>query len=332
MVDVSPKGFLRWRPGIITEGTSRNQPVNYMLMCGRLRSLEEHHPTLTTEDLIEIGPQEFETHEGEITGVNGLLRIVDRFPITLSNPKEVLLVGSISSNSLLSVLAWCKEKKWNKTHVTLVDKSCIPIRHLSLMQKENYFHWPGGCSLIKKDILKYKPLEPPKIIIADILNAWMVKPYHSFHLAKQSPYTKFEEFLKWGAETVVDNGWFFSRSMIWPPSFAEQDPNSRFAETAQKRANQIMLQLGDLARKVNRTAIEDEAEQLFNEPFRTTHCGLDRVYSPFRQERTLAGSHAEKLMRKFHHRYFQTVHEIRVQDVRSGFTFLNFACQSKNPS
>lgn len=336
MLRVNPRGFLCWRPNIAGKihsdpgkGTDpRCFPERYMAMCGRLLSLEEHHPIFDTSDLIQVAPQEFVTHEGEITGVNGLLRLANKFPISINYPERVLLVGAISPNSLLSVLAWCRENNWQRTHVSLVDNCLVPLETLRLMEAGCYYSWPGGIDLIESDITHYQPSCPPDIVIADILNPWMVDGYQYPHLDKCSPYSRFENFLRWGANVVGDKGWFLSRCVIFPSDAERSNPDlSKFVPIAQERTKQIMEQLGELGRSVNGQAIKESVEQLFEEPLRTTFCGLDKVSPLYRSERTLAGSHAEKVFRRFHYRSFQTTHEILVKDEKSRFRFLNFACQ-----
>src|SRR3990167_5504713 len=91
MIAVSNRGFLRWTKEIAlkTGGDPREYPERYMAMCGNLRRLEDHNPTLDTGDLTELSPNHLVANQGEITGVNGLLRLTDRFPINLCPPKEV---------------------------------------------------------------------------------------------------------------------------------------------------------------------------------------------------------------------------------------------------
>lgn len=338
LLTASPRGFLRWQldvegrirhdPGKGTD--SRGNPERYMVMCGRLHTLEEHRPVFTTDDLIRVAPHEFVTHKGEITGVNGLLRLVDKFPITIPTPEEILLVGSISPNSLLSVLAWCREKGWVQTHVTLVDNSAAPIETLRLMQEGGYFDWSGGVNLIEKDILDYHPDRQTDVVIADILNVWMTDTYHYPHLDRRSPYAQFEKFLRWGARAVGNDGWFLSRCMIFPSlSRGKSDPNLKFAQGARERGGQVLDQLGDLAKDIDSEAIRESVERLFDAPLRTTFCGLDRVCSTYKSEPTLAGSRGLRVSRRLHNRNFRKVHEILVKDEQSGFKYLNLACQGE---
>jgi len=329
LLTVSPRGFVRWQPDIdIRAGMeSRNNPVRYMAMCGNLRTLDAHAPTFTTDDLHQLAPDLYEATEGEITGVNGLLRLADKFPVSLSEPEEVLVVGAITPNSLLSTLAWCRENRWENAHVTLVDKSPVPIRSLQTMKEGGYFDWIGGVEFIEEDILHYQPSERPDLVVGDILNLWMVDAYQYPNLDKGSPYDNFERFLRWGRRIVDGEGWFLSRCMITPSSPDEYNPNLRFQKTAAERAKVITQQLGDLASGARVDAIEEMVEELFDDPPLTTFCGLNRVSKTFKATKTLSGKHAEEVFDRLHYRNFDTVHRIRVVDPNSGYVFQNYMCQ-----
>lgn len=324
LLTVNGRGFLRWKDG----GGDDRDPERFMAMCGNLHSLEEHNPTLDIDDLKEIGPARYSAPHGEITGVNGLLRLTDKFPISVRKPDNILVVGAITPNSLQSVLSWSKRNNWLDIKVTLVDKSPVPIRTMRSMQDGGYLNWPGGIELVEKDILHYEPSTPPKVIIADILNSWTVDSYQYPNLDNKSPYTVFENLLRWGSRHVAPNGWIFSRSMIAPLSRGKPDPNNRFHEQSVRRAEKIIKQLGPLADRANHLAIQEMVEELFDEPSLATFCGLNKVSRIFRSERALAGDHAVKVFRRLHRRNFTTTHEIDVDDPNSGFRFLNFACNT----
>ncbi|MFH1840812.1 MAG: hypothetical protein ABH807_01490, partial [Candidatus Shapirobacteria bacterium] len=328
MIRVSNRGFLRWNENIAlkTGGDPREYPERYMAMCGNLRKLEDHNPTLDTDDITELSPNHFVANQGEITGVNGLLRLIDRFPINIRQPKEVLVVGAISPNSLLSVLAWCRKKNWQNTHVTLVDKSPVPITTLQHMQNGGYFNWSGGVDLLEENILGYTPKTQPQIVIGDILNMWMVDAYQYPNLDRKSPYEQYKKFLYWGANTVGNEGWFLSRCMIAPSKQRNIDPNLRFQQESKDRADRIVTQLGSFAQQASHNAIEEMVEELFEDPPLTTFCGLYKVSKTYRSSRPNAGNQAIEVFRRFHKRNFPITYEVRVDDPKSGFSFLNFAC------
>lgn len=327
MLTVSQRGFLRWNEDIARKagGDPRENPERYMVMCGNLRTLDNHNPTLDADGLEEISPNHLAAPNGEITGVNGLLRLSDRFPISLDKPKDILVVGAVTPNSMLSVLKWAKHKNWDQSHVTLVDKSPVPITTLEKMQHGGYFDWPGGVSLIQDDILKHAPTRQPQVVVADILNTWMVDTFQYPHIDKASPYDAYKTFLRWGADTVKNGGLFLSRCMIAPPR-QRRDPNILFHQDAKSRAEKVIFQLGALANRANHDAIQDMVEELFEDPPLATFCGLSSVSKYYGHSRPNAGRHAINVFRRLHQRAFPVVHEIQVDDQKSGFTFLNFAC------
>lgn len=330
LVTASSRGFLRWRPDIdrLSGGDPRSYPERYMAMCGNLHTLDEHGPVLGASDLVEKEAGVYEAPDGEITGVNGLLRVVDKFPITILPPDNILLVGAISPNSLMSTIVWCQENGWNESQLTLVDKSPIPIETIRLMKDGGYFDWSGGIELAQEDVVDYVPAQKPDVIVADILNMWMVDKYYYPHLDKKSPYSVFERLLEWASDSLDDNGWFFSRCMISPESNGGNDPNLRFKELARKRTERILGQLGSVANDVNRGAVEDTVEELFERAYPTTFCGLEKVSKTYQSAGAVSGKQAEKVFRRFYKRGFEITHEVDVLDTKSGFKFLNFACQS----
>ena len=287
LLTVSPRGFVRWKPDIdIRAGTdSRNNPVRYMAMCGNLQTLETHAPTFNTDDLHQVAPGFYEAIEGEITGVNGLLRLVNKFPVSLNEPEEILVVGAITPNSMLSTLAWCREKSWGKAHITLVDKSPVPIMTLQVMKEGGYFDWRGGVNLVEADILNYQPLEKPDLVVGDILNFWMIDAYQYPNFDKGSPYENYERYLEWARRITDEEGWFLSRCMITPSSPQENNPSLRFQKTSTERAKIITQQLGGLAETAREDAIEEMVEELFDDPPFTTFCGLNRVSKTFRAKK-----------------------------------------------
>ena len=322
---------LEWRDDIRDRAgldPRADSPARYMAMCRNLRPLSEWDAAvLDTGDLHPVSANEFIAKEGEITGANGLLRLINKFPISLGDPKQITLVGAISPNSLYSTLTWCASEGWNDAHVTLIDKSLIPIETLRLMQEGGYFNWQGGVSLIEGDVTKFTPERQPDIVIADILSSWMVEPYHASLLHCRSPFEEFEKFLAWGSKTVTNHGWFFSRCMVAPENGTNTDPNLRSAVAAKERTDRIVEQLGDLAGRIDRDEVEATVEQLFDKPHPTSYCGLEKVSPIFRSHKTLKGSHAERVLQRVHQRNFDTSHQITVRDAKSEYTFLNFACQ-----
>jgi hypothetical protein len=329
LLTVSPKGFVMWRPDIQNKAgmESRNDPVRFMAMCGNLKPLESHFPTFETDDLVEVKPKVFETSQGEITGVNGLLRLIDKFPIKLKKPNNVLLVGAITPKSLLTTLAWFKIKGWNDTHLTLVDKSPVPIKTLEAMERGGYFNWQGGVSLIEEDILKFKPFFKTDLLIGDILNVWLVDNYQYPHLNSINPYLKYEQFLKWAKEIISNDGWFVSRNMIAPITSTKEEPNSRFHKTVKEKAGVIIQQLGGLAERADKQAIEESVEDLFDNPTPTSYCGLDKVLKVFRSTENLSGKHAEKIFERLQRRNFTHLNRIDVIDKNSGYVFQNYMSQ-----
>src|SRR3989344_9655921 len=140
LISVDQFGVPSWRSDIETRaGNDERTPIRYLLAAGSFSHTEGRKPNtgrtigqtyfptpdyigFATSDLI---PNEFDTFN-EIAGLAGILRTIDMFPITLSQPRNILLVGAYTHKSLTTLLDFCESKRWKDSHVTLVDRSPIP--------------------------------------------------------------------------------------------------------------------------------------------------------------------------------------------------------------
>jgi hypothetical protein len=147
LIILDHEGLLKWRPDIeieIDNVDSRRFPEKYIARCNGPTRLDDFISNLSSNDLAYRALNEFVTQERENVRVDGLLRTLDKFPVEIPKPENIILVGAATPNSLMSVLKWASVKNWPNSSVTLIDKSPIPIETVKEMINANYINWPGG--------------------------------------------------------------------------------------------------------------------------------------------------------------------------------------------
>ena len=328
LVSTNKFGILNWkseRSNIFygDEPDPRVEPQKYMCMSGTPRKWIDYEIDLSTSDLRLKTGRTFETNEGAYTGTLGLLQVAEMFSLKPKSVDETLLIGAISDKSLMTTLRWLVEKDYSKSHTTLVDLSEIPLKHIQTLAKLGYFDGAPSYDLVQKDLVEYSPTKKPNIIIGDILTNWAV-PRFSLH---ENPYVGYQKILDWVKGNLSEGGIFYSRCMVFPEDANKIDPNIRTRKSAEDRAEMILSQLGESGKDIDREWLIDSVEEMFYESKPATFCGLENVYSEFQERPTLVGEKAESAIRTMYKETFQNVEEIRVIDNRSGFVFLNFACQ-----
>jgi hypothetical protein len=236
------KGKLTWREDIKKRSPARDPRRDFQSFVkrwGRITSYSEFSPILNSDDLVEVKKGEFVTSRRECVRPDGLLRIIDKFPVQLSKPPSLILVGILNPNSLLAVLKWLEIKGWNDTQVTVVDVSSIPLETTRLMIEKNCIPKSFKIDLIHSDILDYKPTRQPNFIIADILNTWMVPQVFVPSFRITNPYFRYRKFLEWVRQNTCSNGWFLSRCLILPEKPRGNFPSHSLFPLVGKRAERV---------------------------------------------------------------------------------------------
>lgn len=316
MLSVDNQGQVEWLPEIerrISPSDHRKSPIAYILRCGPLPCLEEFNPILEVDDLVSVGPDEFVTDKEEVTRVDGLLRIVDVSRVVIDEPRNLVLVGALTPNSLMATLVWLKRKGWSNCQVHLVDNSPVPIETTRALLESGYINWPAGINLVEEDVFKCSLDQRPDIIIGDILNTWMIPHYYPAKSEHKSPYERYQNFLKWAGLAIKTGGWFFSRCLILPEKAYAPNQEATFSQ----QVDWIERQLGILAQKTKRLAIETAIRKKPGRP-QSTNENL---------KTTLVGIEAEEAFTQLYRQQFDNFRLIKVTNRKSGYLHLNFMCK-----
>jgi hypothetical protein len=328
LIEPTQMGFLKWKSPQSncfygSSPDSRTNPIKYLLMSGKQREWNKRVTGPDNSDLKLLQNGIYETNDGVITGVNGLLNVTDMFNMKPEDVDEVLLTGAISDKSLFSTLAWVDWNKWN-AHVTLVDISSIPLDHVQTLTDLGAFVESPKFSLLQTDLLRFNPKSKPKIIVGDMCNVWAVP---KFVLDGSNPYKSYDQMVNWSSNNLAGNGLFYSRCVIYPESQNNEDLNIKFSAPIEEKAQMVFDQLGKLGNGVNRQWVRESAEDLFDKVHPSTFCGLEHCFPEFVEHPTLEGVKAEEKMRSLHLKHFSQIEEIKILDKKSGATYLNFACR-----
>ncbi len=320
LLEVDSQGCVVWIPKIrynLPESDYRNLPVRFMSRCGNLREFNQFTPRLGTEEMIKEGNGEFLTSQKENVRVDGLLRLVDKFPVSLTKPERLTLIGALTPNSLFSVLFWLKKRGWLNCNVSVIDKSTVPIETLKLMAESGYIKWNGGLKLEVQDVFDWRPKEKQSLIIGDILNTWIVPHYYD-PKKEENPYKDYCSLLISVKRSLAEDGWFLSRCLVLPSKDLPNFSPGRMKSTAQK-TKRIINQLGEMGRFVDERLIEKELRG-------TTGYPPPRPRSN-EMVSSLRGQKAEAEFIELHNEVFETVHLITVRNQLSGYCHQNFLCQ-----
>lgn len=327
LVEVSKRGYPNWKSDMSGASygdtpDSRTYVPNYIAMSGSQRFWDSGDQyKFRSTDMVRRGDGQYETRKGVTTGTLGLLQLVDKFKFQHTNPSRVLLIGAITDKSLMCTLEFANQRHWD-AEVDLIDLSEVPLRHIDELNRLGFFDGSPKFKLFQSSI-QNADTKRYDVVLGDILNVWAVPRFSRYD---KNPYDGFESILKSSKSRLTKRGIFYSRCVVYPTGSSNKNINSRFDVRGQALA--VYDQLSELNRNVNFQFIEDCLQNLFVNATPKDCCGLDAVIPEFAEHPTLEGQNAEKQMMGLHKNLFREVDMIKVLDLKSGATYLNFACRN----
>lgn len=331
LVEVNKRGELFWKENRLNilrgSNDSRLHPEKYIAMSGKQVSWNSSGPKIfNPPDLAKLEDGSFESREGVKTNVVGLLQLTGMFHNIPKNPSNVLLVGAISDKSLKCALEWV-DRNCRKATTTLVDKSPIPLKHIEILTDLGYFDGSPEFKLLESDVLNYRPEQKLKIIVSDLTNVWTISR-HS--LNGPNIYDGFSKLTSWSRDNLSKKGVLLSRCVVYPKGSSNANLNVVGPLNANSllRADMVRSQLGGMSQDIDQKWLDESIAELYKDSNPSTFCGLGGLYRTFTEHPTLEGESAEKVMRRIHQKYFAEVEEIKIKDLVSGATYINFSCRN----